>query len=45
MTPLAQYTHTLLTKIINHKRQIATELTGKSHVTINRVNNYLFILY
>ena len=29
MKTLAQCTNTMFTKIINHKRQIATDLTGK----------------
>ena len=45
MTPLAQFTNTVFTKIINHKRQIATYLTGKFPVTSNRGNKYIFVLY
>ena len=45
MTPLAQHTNTVFTKIIVHKRKIDTDLTGKFPVTSNRGNNYLFVLY
>ena len=45
MKPLVQRTKTVFTKIINHKRQIATDPTGKFPVTSNRGNKYLFILY
>ena len=45
MKPLAQHTNTLFTKIIDHNRQIATDLTGKFPVTSNRENSYLFISY
>ena len=43
MTPLAQRTNTVFTKIINHKMQIATYLTGKFPVNSN-MGNYLFVL-
>ena len=43
--PLAQRTNTVFTKIIDHKRQITTDLTGKFHVTSNRRNNDIFLLY
>ena len=45
MKPLVQRTNTLLTKIIYHKMEIATDLTGKPFVTSNRGNKYLFVLY
>ena len=45
MNPLVQCTNTVFTKIIDHKRQIATDLTGKFPVTSNRGNKYLFVLY
>ena len=45
MKPLVQRTNTVFTKIINHKRKIATDLTGKSPVTTNMGNKYLFVLY
>ena len=45
MTPLAQLTNTVLTKIINHKRQIETYLTVKFPVTSNRGIKYLFVIY
>ena len=45
MTPLAQRTNKVFTKIINHKLQITTDITGKFPVTSNRVNKYLFLLY
>ena len=35
----------MFTKIINHKRKIATDLTGKFPFTSNRVNKYLFVIY
>ena len=43
--PLVQRTNTVFTKTIDHKRQIDTEPTGKSPVTSNRGNKYLFVLY
>ena len=45
MIPLAQCTNTVFTNMIDHKRQIATELTGKLHVTSNRGNKYIFVIY
>ena len=45
MTPLAQRTNTVFTKIIYHKRQISTDLTGKFPATSNRGNTYIFLLY
>ena len=45
MTPLEQHTNTVFADIINHKRQIETDLTGKLNVTSNRVNRYLCVLY
>ena len=45
MTPLEEHTNTVFTNIINHKRQITTDLTGKLPVTSNKVNEYLFVLY
>ena len=33
MKPLVQRTNIVLTKIIDHKRQLATDLTGKFPVT------------
>ena len=45
MKPLVQHTNTVFTKITDHKRQIATDLTGKPPVTYNRGNKYLFVLY
>ena len=42
---MAQQTNAMFTNIIDHKRKIATELTGKSQVTPNRGNKYLFVLY
>ena len=45
MKPLVQRTNIVFTKIIDHKRQIFTYLTGKSPVTSNRGNKYLFFLY
>ena len=45
MKPLAQRTSTVFAKIIDHKRTIATDLTGKFPVTPNRGNKYLFVLY
>ena len=43
--PLAQRTNTVFTKIIDHKRKIATYLIGKFPVTSNRGNKYIFVLY
>ena len=45
MKPMVQRTNTVFNKIIEHKRQIATDLTGKAPVTSNRGNKYLFVLY
>ena len=45
MKPLAQRTNTEFTNIINHKRKIGTDITGKCPVTSNRVNKYLFLSY
>ena len=45
MTPLSQRTNTVFTKIINYKRQISTDLTGKFPVTSNRGNKYIFVIY
>ena len=45
MKPLVQHTNTLFTNIIDHKRKIATELTGTFLVASNRGNKYIFILY
>ena len=42
MKPLIQQTNTVITKIIDHKRQIFTDLTGKFPVKSNRGNKYLF---
>ena len=35
----------IFTMIIDHKKQKGTDLTGKLHVTSNRGNTYLFVLY
>ena len=43
--PLVQRTNTVFTNIIDYKRQITTDLTGKLPVTSNRGNNYIFVLY
>ena len=40
--PLVQFTNIAFTNIIDHKRQIATDLIGKSPATSNRGNKYLF---
>ena len=45
MKPLVQRTNAVFAKIINRKRQINTDLTGKFLVTSNRGNKYLFFLY
>ena len=45
MKPLTQSTNTVFTNILDYKRQIATELTGKLPITSNRVKKYLFVLY
>ena len=45
MTPLEQCTNTVFTKIIDYKKKIATDLTGKFPVTSNRGNKYLFVIY
>ena len=45
MKPLTQCTNAVFTKIINHKRKIATDLTGKLPIISNRGNKYLFVLY
>ena len=45
MKPLLQRTTTVFTKIIDHKRKIATDRTGKFPVTSNMGNKYLFVLY
>ena len=45
MKPLVQFNNTVFTKIIDHKRQIATDVTGRFPVTSNRGNTYLFVLY
>ena len=45
ITPLAQRTNTVFTKIIDYKRQLATDFTGKLPVTSNKGNKYLFVLY
>ena len=45
MKLIGQRTNTVFTKVINHKWQIATDLTGKFPVTSNRVNKYIFVLY
>ena len=45
MKPLVQRTNTVFTKIIDHRRQIITDLTGKFPVTSIRGNKYLFFLY
>ena len=45
MKPLVQRTNIVFTKIIDRKRQIATDLTWKFPVTSNRGNKYLFVLY
>ena len=45
MTPLVQRTNTVFTEIIDHKRQIDTDLTGKFPVTSNSGNNYLYVIY
>ena len=43
--PLVQRTNTVFTNIIDHTRQISTDLTVKSPVTSNRGNKYIFVLY
>ena len=43
MKPLVQHTNTVFTNIIYHKGKIATDLTGKFPVTLNRGNKYLFV--
>ena len=45
MKLLVQRKNTVFTKIIDHKRKIATYLTGKFPVTSNRGNKYLFVIY
>ena len=45
MTPLPQRTNTVITKIINNKSQIATDLTRKFHLTSKRRNKYLFVIH
>ena len=45
MKPLVQRTNAVFTKIINHKRQTATDLTVKFPVTSNRGNKCLCFLY
>ena len=45
MKLLVQKINALFANIIDHKRKIATDLTGKFPVTSNRVNTYLFFLY
>ena len=45
MKPLVQFNNTVFTKIIDHKRQIATEVTGRFPVTSNRGNKCLCFLY
>ena len=45
MKQMVQRTSTLFTKIIDHKRKIATDLTGKFPLTPNKGNKYLFVLY
>ena len=45
MKLLVQRINTVFTKIINHKRKIATDLKVKFPVTSNMGNNYLFLLY
>ena len=45
MKALVQQTNKFFIKIIDYKRQIATDLTGKFPVTSNRGNKYLFVLY
>ena len=42
---LVQRTNTVFTNIIDQKRKIATELTGKFPITSNGGNKYLFVLY
>ena len=45
MIQLVQRTNTVFKNIIDHKRQIATELTIKFPVTSNRGNKYMLVLY
>ena len=45
MKLMVQKTNTVVTKIIDHKRLLATDLTGKFPVTSNRENKYLLFLY
>ena len=45
MKPLVQRTNIVFTKIIDHKRQIATDHTVKFTVTLNTGNKYIFVLY
>ena len=44
MIPLSQCTNTVFTNIINHKKLISTNLTGKFPVTSDRGSTYLFVL-
>ena len=45
MKPMVQRINTVFTKIIDHKRQIETDLTGKFPVTSNRGKSiYLFYM-
>ena len=43
--PLTQCTNVVFTKILDPKRQIATDLTGNPPITSNRANKYIFLLY
>ena len=45
MKTLSQFTNKVFNKIVDHKRKIPTNLTGKFTVTSNRGNNCLFVLY
>ena len=45
MKPLVRRTKTVFANIINHTRQITTDLTVKFPVISNRENKYLFVLY
>ena len=45
MKLLTKLNNIVFKKIIYHKRQITTYLTGKSTVTSNKGNKYIFVLY
>ena len=42
---MEQQTNAVFTNNIDHKRQIATYITGKFPVTSNSGNMYIFVLY